>query len=104
SRYSPMAARSSRARATWTRRGRCTPSILELSTERLVAMSIGIEKSKTRASVRRNGAAWPQEPFEFPPSRHWRLSVAQYHGMINAGLLTEHDRVELLEGMLIAKM
>jgi Uma2 family endonuclease len=67
-------------------------------------MSIGIEKSKTRPSVRRNGAAWPQEPFEFSLSRYWRLSVAQYHGMINAGLLTEHDRVELLEGLLIAKM
>lgn len=34
----------------------------------------------------------------------WRLSVAQYHGMIKAGILTEDDPVELLEGWLVAKM
>ena len=34
----------------------------------------------------------------------WPLSVGQYHGMINAGILTEDDPVELLEGLLIPKM
>jgi Uma2 family endonuclease len=34
----------------------------------------------------------------------WRLSVNQYHGMIRAGILTDDDPVELLEGWLAAKM
>jgi Uma2 family endonuclease len=34
----------------------------------------------------------------------WRLSVAQYHQMIAAGILTEDDAVELLEGWLVTKM
>jgi len=34
----------------------------------------------------------------------WRLSVEQYHTMIRAGILTEDDPVELLEGWLIQKM
>jgi len=34
----------------------------------------------------------------------WRLSVEQYHEMINTGILTDDDPVELLEGWLIPKM
>jgi Uma2 family endonuclease len=34
----------------------------------------------------------------------WRLSVNQYHDMIRAGILTEDDPVELLEGWLVFKM
>jgi Uma2 family endonuclease len=34
----------------------------------------------------------------------YRLSVAQYHAMAEAGILTEDDRVELLEGWLVQKM
>jgi len=34
----------------------------------------------------------------------WRLSVQQYHAMIQAGILTEDDPVELLEGWLVLKM
>lgn len=34
----------------------------------------------------------------------WRLSVARYHEMIVAGLLTPADRLELLEGYLVEKM
>ncbi len=34
----------------------------------------------------------------------WRLSVQQYHEMIRAGILTDDDQVELLEGWLIYKM
>jgi Uma2 family endonuclease len=34
----------------------------------------------------------------------WRLTVTQYHQMIEAGILTEDDPVELLEGWLVTKM
>lgn len=34
----------------------------------------------------------------------WRLSVEQYHDMIAAGILTDDDPVELLEGWLVPKM
>jgi Uma2 family endonuclease len=34
----------------------------------------------------------------------WRLSVTHYHSMIASGILTEDDQIELLEGLLIAKM
>lgn len=34
----------------------------------------------------------------------FRLTNAQYHKMIVAGVLADHDRVELLGGLLIAKM
>lgn len=39
-----------------------------------------------------------------PTEPIWRLSVEQYHEMINAGILTDDDPVELLEGMLVPKM
>src|SRR5689334_15579640 len=34
----------------------------------------------------------------------WPLSVVQYHKMIREGILTEDDPVELIEGVLVAKM
>ena len=34
----------------------------------------------------------------------WRLTVAQYHEMIQAGILTADDQLELLEGLLVTKM
>lgn len=34
----------------------------------------------------------------------WRLSVEKYHAMIEAGVLTTEDRVELLEGVLVFRM
>jgi hypothetical protein len=34
----------------------------------------------------------------------WRLSVEQYHSMIANGILEEDAQIELLEGLLIAKM
>src|SRR5437764_5998889 len=34
----------------------------------------------------------------------WRLSVDRYHAMIANGILTEDDRVELLDGILVEKM
>ena len=33
----------------------------------------------------------------------YRLSVAQYHAMLRHGILTEDDRVELLNGWLVPK-
>ena len=41
---------------------------------------------------------------DVPSGLLWRLSVDQYHRMIREGILTEDDRVELLEGLLVAKM
>jgi Uma2 family endonuclease len=43
-------------------------------------------------------------PPAVPAEPIWRLSVEQYHEMIEAGILTDDDPVELLEGMLVAKM
>ena len=38
------------------------------------------------------------------PPEPWRLSVKQYHAMAKQGILADDDRVELLEGLLVAKM
>lgn len=45
-----------------------------------------------------------RQPPGVPSEPIWRLSVEQYHEMARAGILTEDDRVELLEGWLVAKM
>jgi Uma2 family endonuclease len=34
----------------------------------------------------------------------WRLTIREYHEMIRAGILTEDDPVELLDGWLVCKM
>ncbi len=39
-----------------------------------------------------------------PPDLVWRLGIDQYHEMIRAGILTEDDPVELLDGCLVPKM
>jgi Uma2 family endonuclease len=39
-----------------------------------------------------------------PDAPIWRLSVAQYHQMVQSGILTDDDPVELLEGWLVTKM
>jgi Uma2 family endonuclease len=39
-----------------------------------------------------------------PTDQIWRLSVDQYHKMLRIGILTDDDRVELLEGWLVTKM
>ena len=38
------------------------------------------------------------------PSRIYRLTVKQYDRMVEAGILGKTDRVELIEGILVAKM
>lgn len=39
---------------------------------------------------------------ELTPSELTRLTVEQYFGLVEAGVLTEDDRVELLEGVIVA--
>jgi Uma2 family endonuclease len=39
-----------------------------------------------------------------PNSEFWRLSLKQYHEMVQQGILTEDDPVELWEGILVRKM
>lgn len=43
-----------------------------------------------------------------PPTIHpypvWRFSVADYHGLIDIGVLDENDHVELLAGWLVSKI
>lgn len=43
-------------------------------------------------------------PPDVPSDPIYRLSVAQYHHMIRAGILAAEDQVELLHGWLVAKM
>jgi Uma2 family endonuclease len=50
-----------------------------------------------------NPAAAPQEP-AIPDVPIFRLTVEQYHAIAEAGILTEDDPVELLEGWLVRKM
>lgn len=46
----------------------------------------------------------PNHTVAVPTDPIWRLSVAQYHDMIQSGILTEDDPVELLEGWLVIKL
>jgi hypothetical protein len=46
----------------------------------------------------------PSLPPALPPEPIMRLSVEQYHFMIDGGLFANDDRVELLEGWLVPKM
>ena len=45
---------------------------------------------------------WPL--FQQPPFPVRRFTVDEYHHMIRTGLLTEQDKVELLEGWIVPKM
>lgn len=45
----------------------------------------------------------PPPPATIPDEAIFRLEVAQYHAMVQAGILTEDDPVELLEGWLVVK-
>src|SRR5262245_55655207 len=46
----------------------------------------------------------PEKTMDVPTYPVWRLSVEQYHQLIDAGILIEGDPVELLEGWLITKL
>jgi hypothetical protein len=43
-------------------------------------------------------------PFKAPVAGFRRFTVREYHKMIEIGVLTEDDRIELLEGYLVEKM
>jgi Uma2 family endonuclease len=45
-------------------------------------------------------ATWTLPPGLVP----YRLTVDQYEAMVDAGIFTKHDRLELIEGLLVAKM
>ncbi len=47
---------------------------------------------------------FPAGPPAIPSVPVWRFSVAQYHEILRAGILTENDPVELLDGWLVSKM
>src|SRR5438128_2201088 len=57
-------------------------------------MSVNVTKTPSASGL----------PAAKPEDFIWRLSVAQYHEMIQAGILTADDPVELLEGWLVYKM
>jgi Uma2 family endonuclease len=63
--------------------------------EELLAMSVFAQDDAL--AVERPAAAVPDDLI-------WRLTVPEYHEMIRAGILTEDDPVELLDGWLVAKM
>ena len=42
--------------------------------------------------------------FKVPTEPIWQLSIDQYHQMIQSGILTDDDPVELLEGWLVSNM
>lgn len=44
------------------------------------------------------------ESLAIPDLPIWQMSVEQYHAMIEAGILTDDDRLELLDGWLVPKM
>src|SRR5438552_11674471 len=46
----------------------------------------------------------PSPDITRPPPPPYRFTVKQYHRMIETGVLTEDDRVELLEGRIVPKM
>lgn len=45
-----------------------------------------------------------ENDFPQPDLKLYRMSVEQYHAMIETGILTEDDHVELLEGWIVEKM
>ncbi len=63
-------------------------------------MAVGIQEPQTKPGETRPTA--PAAPITAEP-RYYRFSVAQYHAMMQAGILTSDDRVELLEGLLVTK-
>ena len=63
-------------------------------------MSIAMQEPEVRAEADASAVTEPGSPPE-PP---YRLSVDQYLKMVRARILTEADRVELLEGVIVAKM
>jgi Uma2 family endonuclease len=57
-------------------------------------------ESKSKMSI----ATLPDQDFSRPPFPVRRFTVDDYHRLIQAGILGENDRVELLEGWIVPKM
>lgn len=49
-------------------------------------------------------ATLPTVPRFQPTERLYRITIDQYHKMTDQGVLTKHDRVVLLDGLLVSKM
>jgi Uma2 family endonuclease len=64
------------------------------------AAAASFPMATNRATVAGSG---PLTDESIPAESLYRLSVKQYHAMIRAGILTEDDQVELLEGFLVTK-
>jgi Uma2 family endonuclease len=56
------------------------------------------------AELRINPEINTQISAAIPSDSIWRLSVANYHTMLQVGIFDEDDQIELLEGCLVAKM
>lgn len=56
------------------------------------------------AKLRINPEINTQISAAIPSETIWRLSVANYHTMLQVGIFDEDDQIELLEGCLVAKM
>ncbi len=69
--------------------------------QREFTMSVIVKQSPESS---RPPALTPPPPAPGPARPFYRFSVEQYHGMIEAGILTEDDRVELLDGLVVEKM
>lgn len=80
-------------------------------------MSLAISPALPSALSIEAKASLPSTPGSFPAAstanppatvrvvdRFYRLTLAQYRSMAEAGILGEHDRVVLLEGLLVNKM
>ncbi|HJT75846.1 MAG TPA: Uma2 family endonuclease [Gemmataceae bacterium] len=65
-------------------------------------MSVAVKRAPE--SIPRPALAPEALPAARPACSFHRFSVGQYHRMIAAGILTENDRVELLDGLIVAKM
>ena len=61
-------------------------------------------RMKPAAARRRRLRSPAVDPPDWRHSDLWRISVDQYEEMIQAGILTANDPVELLDGCLVRKM
>lgn len=69
----------------------------------MTVLAVALPPQETEAAVTKQPAKRTQVAVP-PTDLLWRISVAKYHQMIEAGILTDDDPVELLEGLLVKKM
>lgn len=68
----------------------------------MTVLTVTHPPSKTQITI--SPKVVPQKQRRKADDLLWRLSVDQYHQMIQSGILTDDDPVELLEGLLVQKM